>query len=135
MSKRELDIAALTPGIAPGPAGSDVLLESEDAVGTITIDRPADQNRLTHDVLLGLQAVIDRLGADQRVQAVVIAGSGSQFFSMASSTPRSGRATARSRPRTSRGPRRSPGFSRPHSDIIMARRLARARGGGRIDLA
>src|SRR5262249_10570736 len=49
---------------------------------TITLDRPEDQNRLTRDVLLGLQQVVDRLGGDDEVQAVVITGSGREFFSM-----------------------------------------------------
>jgi enoyl-CoA hydratase/carnithine racemase len=60
----------------------DVLFDIAGAVGTVTIDRPADQNRLTRDVLLGLQAIVDRLGADEHIQAVVITGGGSQSFSM-----------------------------------------------------
>src|SRR5947209_16013677 len=47
--------------------GSDELrVERADRVVTITLDRPADQNRLTRDVLLGLQQVLDRLGGDDR---------------------------------------------------------------------
>jgi enoyl-CoA hydratase/carnithine racemase len=64
-------------------AGSDeVRLEREDSVVTITLDRPADQNRLTRDVLATLQGVVDRLAADEDVQAVTITGSGAEFFSM-----------------------------------------------------
>jgi enoyl-CoA hydratase/carnithine racemase len=64
-------------------AGSDeVRLEREDSVVTITLDRPADQNRLTRDVLAALQGVVDRLAADVDVQAVIITGSGAEFFSM-----------------------------------------------------
>ena len=63
--------------------GSDELrVERADRVITITLDRPADQNRLTRDVLLGLQQVVDRLGGDDEAQAVVITGSGREFFSM-----------------------------------------------------
>src|SRR5262245_60804365 len=57
-------------------------VERDDRVVTITLDRPAGQNRLTRDVLLGLQQVVDRLGSDDEVQAVVITGSGRDFFSM-----------------------------------------------------
>jgi len=63
--------------------GSDELrVERADRVITITLDRPGDQNRLTRDVLLGLQQVVDRLGGDDEAQAVVITGSGREFFSM-----------------------------------------------------
>src|SRR5436190_411662 len=63
--------------------GSDELrVERADRVVTITLDRPVDQNRLTRDVLLGLQQVVDRLGGDDEAQAVVITGSGREFFSM-----------------------------------------------------
>jgi len=63
--------------------GSDELrVERDDRVVTITLDRPGDQNRLTRDVLLGLQQVVDRLGGDDEAQAVVITGSGREFFSM-----------------------------------------------------
>ncbi len=63
--------------------GSDeVRVERDGRVMTITLDRPADQNRLTRDVLLTLQVIVDRLASDEEVQAVVITGSGRDFFSM-----------------------------------------------------
>jgi len=63
--------------------GSDELrVEHDDRVVTITLDRPADQNRLTRDVLLGLQQIVDRLGGDDEVQAVILTGTGREFFSM-----------------------------------------------------
>ena len=49
---------------------------------TITLDRPGDQNRLTRDVLLVLQGIVERLRDDEETQAVVITGGGSEFFSM-----------------------------------------------------
>jgi hypothetical protein len=52
-------------------AGSDeVRVERKGSVMTITLDRPADQNRLTRDVLMTLQSVADRLAIDEEVQAV-----------------------------------------------------------------
>jgi len=49
---------------------------------TITLDRPGDQNRLTRDVLLALQGIVERLREDDETQAVVITGGGAEFFSM-----------------------------------------------------
>ncbi len=64
-------------------AGSDgVRLERDGPVATITLDRPDDQNRLTRDVLLTLQGLVDGLAGDDEVQAVVVTGSGPRFFSM-----------------------------------------------------
>src|SRR5262245_24253675 len=60
----------------------DVRVERDGRAMTITLDRPDDQNRLTHDVLLTLQSLVDRLAGDEETQAVVITGSGAEFFSM-----------------------------------------------------
>jgi enoyl-CoA hydratase/carnithine racemase len=57
-------------------------VEREGPVVIITLHRPADQNRLTREVLVTLQAVVDHLAAAEDVQAVVIVGSGTEFFSM-----------------------------------------------------
>jgi len=59
-----------------------VRLERDGRVMTITLDQPADQNRLSRDVLVTLQGVVDRLGADEEIQAVVVTGAGAEFFSM-----------------------------------------------------
>ncbi len=66
--------------MTPGP--DEVRVERDGRAMTITLDRPGDQNRLTRDVLLTLQGLVDRLGADEETQAVVITGSGAEFFSM-----------------------------------------------------
>ena len=60
----------------------EVLLERDGRVATITLNRPADQNRLTRDVLLRIQSMVDGLGEDGEVQAVVVTGSGRDYFSM-----------------------------------------------------
>src|SRR5437879_12111254 len=70
----------MTPGIPP--SASDVRVERADRVLTLTFDRPGDQNRLTRDVLLTMQGIADDLGGDDEIQAVVVTGSGSEFFSM-----------------------------------------------------
>jgi enoyl-CoA hydratase/carnithine racemase len=70
----------MTPGTPP--SASDVRVERADRVLTLTFDRPDDQNRLTRDVLLTMQGIADDLRDDDEIQAVVVTGSGSEFFSM-----------------------------------------------------
>ena len=60
----------------------EVLFERDGRVATITLNRPADQNRLTRDVLLRIQSMVDGLGEDGEVQVVVVTGSGRDYFSM-----------------------------------------------------
>ena len=57
-------------------------VERVERVVILTLDAPEDQNRLTRDVLLAMQSIVDELGADEDAQAVVVTGSGSEFFSM-----------------------------------------------------
>lgn len=66
----------------PSPSASDLRVTRQERVLTLTLDRPSDQNRLTRDVLLTLQGIADDLGGDDEIQAVVVTGSGSEFFSM-----------------------------------------------------
>jgi enoyl-CoA hydratase/carnithine racemase len=64
-----------------------VRVRRDDRVVTVTLDRPADQNRLTRDVLLALQRIADELAGNAHAQAVVVTGSGSEFFSMGILSP------------------------------------------------
>ncbi len=57
-------------------------VERVERVVILTLDGPEDQNRLTRDVLLAMRSIVDELGADEDAQAVVVTGSGSEFFSM-----------------------------------------------------
>jgi enoyl-CoA hydratase/carnithine racemase len=66
---------------------TEVVVRRDDRVVTVTLNRPADQNRLTRSVLLRLQAIVDDLAGDVEAQAVVITGSGSEFFSMGILSP------------------------------------------------
>jgi enoyl-CoA hydratase/carnithine racemase len=66
-----------TPSAVP-----DVRVERDERVLTLTLDRPGDQNRLTREVLLTMQGIADDLAGDEQIRAVVITGSGSEFFSM-----------------------------------------------------
>ena len=60
----------------------DVTLQRDGGAALVTIDRPVDQNRLTLDVLRRLQRFVDDLAGDEAIQAVVLTGAGSEFFSM-----------------------------------------------------
>ena len=70
----------MTPGTPPSTP--DVRVERDERVLTLTFDRPGDQNRLTREVLLTMQGIADDLGGNDEIQAVVVTGSGSEFFSM-----------------------------------------------------
>jgi len=61
---------------------TEVTFERDGRVAVVTIDRPSDQNRLTREVLLTLEEIVQRLAGDDETQAVVLTGAGSQFFSM-----------------------------------------------------
>ncbi len=63
-------------------ATDEVTYDARERVATITIDRPSDLNRLTRDVFLRFQSLVDGLAEDEDVQAVVVTGAGAQFFSM-----------------------------------------------------
>ena len=60
---------------------NDAVLETRDARGvvTLTMNRPANFNALSEEMLGALQQALDRLGEDQSLRAVVIAGAGKAF--------------------------------------------------------
>jgi len=60
----------------------EVRVGRDGRVVTVTLNRPADQNRLTRDVLGRLQELVDGLADDDEAQAVVVTGAGTEFFSM-----------------------------------------------------
>jgi enoyl-CoA hydratase/carnithine racemase len=72
----------VSAGLTVDAADGDIVIKRTDRVATITINRLADQNRLTREVLLTLQGLVDRLAEDEEAQAVVVTGGGAQFFSM-----------------------------------------------------
>jgi enoyl-CoA hydratase len=65
----------------------EVGVRRDGRVVTITIDRPADQNRLTLEVLRALESIVHELAGDEEIQAVVLTGAGSEFFSMGILSP------------------------------------------------
>jgi enoyl-CoA hydratase/carnithine racemase len=63
-------------------SSDEVQIARDGGVLTVTLNRPADQNRLTRDVLVTLQELVDGLRSDEVTQAVVLTGTGAEFFSM-----------------------------------------------------
>ena len=64
-----------------------VTLQRDGPVAIVTLDRPADHNRLTRELLLGLEDIVRGLAGDAETQAVVLTGAGSEFFSMGILSP------------------------------------------------
>ncbi len=62
-------------------APSDVRFRLEGNVAFVTLDRPADGNRLTPASLVHLHGIAMQLATDRRTNCVVITGAGSEFFS------------------------------------------------------
>ena len=63
-------------------AADEVSITRDGGVLTVTLNRPNDQNRLTREVLLTLQKLVDGLDDEPSTQAVIITGTGTEFFSM-----------------------------------------------------
>lgn len=59
----------------------DIQCQIQRDVAFITIDRPAEGNRLTPASLLHLRSLATKLAADRRTNCVVITGAGTEFFS------------------------------------------------------
>lgn len=62
-------------------AASDLQFGIEGDVASITIDRPAEGNRLTPATLVHLRQIAAALADDRRTSCVVITGAGAEFFS------------------------------------------------------
>jgi len=59
----------------------EVLYSAAGRVATVVLNRPDDENRMTPDVLERLGAIAGALAADEGVQAVILSGAGTRFFS------------------------------------------------------
>ncbi|MGE0700644.1 MAG: enoyl-CoA hydratase [Hyphomicrobiaceae bacterium] len=69
--------------IAPAPAGRDgvLLVERRAGVATLTLNRPAQRNSLSEELIGALQTAVDELSAAPGVAAIVIAAEGPAFSS------------------------------------------------------
>ncbi len=56
-----------------------VLLEKQDGIGIIKINRPEAMNALNADVLNGLSAAVAEADADKEIQVIIITGEGRAF--------------------------------------------------------
>ncbi len=69
-------MSANTQAVAAEPI---LLRQDEGGVVTLTLNRPAQFNSLSQALMSELQAELERIAADERVRAVIIAGAGKAF--------------------------------------------------------
>ena len=63
-----------------GGSYDNLLVDIEDGVATITINRPDVLNALSAETTGELGAAVDILAADERVRALIITGAGDRAF-------------------------------------------------------
>jgi enoyl-CoA hydratase/carnithine racemase len=62
------------------PKSEEILLREErDGICTLTMNRPAQMNLLTGEMLAALQSALDEISRDKRVRVVILAGAGKGF--------------------------------------------------------
>lgn len=74
-----------------------LLVERQDAVLRVTLDRPDRRNAITDDIVLALIDVVDAAGSDDAVRVIHLAGNGEHFCSGFDLSLRGG---AKEKPRT-----------------------------------
>jgi enoyl-CoA hydratase/carnithine racemase len=60
---------------------TDIIVSRKPSVATVTLNRPADLNRLTPESMALLGRIVAEIAADDGIHAVVVTGAGSEFFS------------------------------------------------------
>lgn len=60
-------------------AFEEIILEKEDQIATITLNRPQKRNALTYRMTSEILAAIDDVGTDKNIRVVVLAGAGEAF--------------------------------------------------------
>jgi enoyl-CoA hydratase/carnithine racemase len=58
-----------------------ILFEAADGVATLTLNRAADENRMTPELLERLDEIAAALERDEKTLALVVTGAGTEFFS------------------------------------------------------
>ncbi len=61
-------------------AYTNILVEKDEAVATLTINRPKSLNALNRETLEEMLACLKELGEDRSVQVVIITGAGEKAF-------------------------------------------------------
>jgi naphthoate synthase len=64
----------------PPAEGQVLLVEDDGATRWLTMNRPANGNAFTTDMLVQLKAELDRARGDRAIRVVVITGAGDRFF-------------------------------------------------------
>lgn len=77
-------MAATEPGAACEPP---LLVAREGRVVTVTLDRPAERDRWTREMLAAFEPVVAALARDEEAQVVVVTGAGDEYFSWGASDP------------------------------------------------
>ena len=60
-----------------------ILLEINDGIALVTLNRPDKLNALNYELIDRLMAVLDRIETDAAVRAVILTGAGERAFSAA----------------------------------------------------
>src|SRR3546814_2899501 len=60
-------------------AGPILLRDDRDGIATLTLNRPAQRNALSRDLMAALQAELEAIGGDRSVKVVVLAANGPAF--------------------------------------------------------
>jgi trans-feruloyl-CoA hydratase/vanillin synthase len=66
---------------SPGPAPKNVLVDFEDGIAWVTLNRPDKRNAINPGIVYEMVDTLDALEADDRAQVVVITGAGDAFSS------------------------------------------------------
>jgi len=64
---------------AAEPWGKNVLVDFEDGIAWVTLNRPEKYNALSDDLLTGLQNELDQIAGDESLRVVIIAANGKAF--------------------------------------------------------
>lgn len=59
----------------------NVIVEKQDRIGTIILNRPGVMNALNMDLILELKEAVTKVGADEAIRVVVLKGAGANFCS------------------------------------------------------
>ncbi len=58
---------------------ADILVESDDGIATVTLNRPAQRNAMTLSMWREVGACFRELGSDKTVRAIILTGAGNSF--------------------------------------------------------
>lgn len=72
-------MSATATGGASGGAGGDVLLALDERVATVTLNRPAVRNAVSHAMWVELARLFAELGRERDVRGVILTGAGGDF--------------------------------------------------------